>query len=115
MRCPSSTPAGIRTLTWRGRRSTPLPLPVGHGDPTTAPRPFPGGRPRLNERGLWLPPPAPRPPHVGQTTGDVPGAAPLPWQVWHAISLVRLTVVVTPLTASSNDRCSSVSRSSPLL
>src|SRR5436305_14117295 len=113
MRWPSSTPAGMRTLTCRGRRSTPLPLHVGHGDSTIVPRPLHRGQARLKENGPWFSSTAPRPPHVGHTTGVVPGAAPLPWQVWHAISLVRLTVVVTPLTASRNERCSSVSRSSP--
>src|SRR5947209_15927264 len=103
----------MRTLTWRGRRSTPLPLHVGQGDSTIVPLPLHCGQARLNENGPWLSSTAPRPPHVGHTTGVVPGAAPLPWHVWHAISLVRLTVVVTPLTASRKDRCSSVSRSSP--
>src|SRR5437763_16991836 len=103
----------MRTLTWRGRLSTPVPRHVGHGDSTMVPRPEQRGHARLNEKGPWLSSTAPRPPHCGHTTGVVPGAAPLPRQVWHAISLVRLTVVVTPLTASRNERCSSVSRSSP--
>ena len=46
-------------------------------------------------------------------TGAVPGAAPLPLQVWQPPRDVTLTVVVRPSTASRNDRCSSVSRSWP--
>ena len=43
-------------------------------------------------------------------TGELPGAAPEPWQVEQVASLTRLTVVVAPLAASSNERWSSVSR-----
>ena len=42
-----------------------------------------------------------------------PGAAPLPPQVEQAASEITLTVVVAPFTASSKDRCSSASTSSP--
>ena len=80
---------------------------------TTVPRPPHCGQIWLREKRPWLSWRVPEPPQRGQVTGWVPGAAPVPEQVWQRTSVVRLTEVVTPLTASSNERCSSVSTSAP--
>ena len=53
-------------------------LRLAHHGLTIVPRPLQCGQARLNENGPWLSSTAPRPPHVGHTTGVVPGAAPLP-------------------------------------
>ena len=97
MRWPSVTPAGMRTLTWRGRRSTPRPWQVGHGSVTSVPRPPHCGQGELNEKKPWLSSSTPRPSQRGQVVGAVPGLAPLPWQVEQAASDTRLTDVSTPV------------------
>src|SRR4051812_22274952 len=103
----------MRTLTARGLRSTPVPRQVRQGVSIRIPVPPHVRHGWLNENSPWLSSSTPRPPHVEQMTGDVPGAAPVPLHVVQAASLVTLTVVVMPLTASRNERCSSASRSSP--
>src|SRR4051812_30254543 len=55
----------------------------------------------------------PLPSHCGHVTGAVPGAAPVPWHVWHASSSSTGTVTCTPCSASSNETCTSVSTSLP--
>ena len=115
MRCPSATPAGIRTFTSRGahldaaavagrarRRDRPGRARRTWGTPART-RTGPG-RPRsIRCRGT-----------AGTSRAIVPGAAPDP-VARRARSRRRGSApcVVTPRTASSNDRCSSVSRSWP--
>src|SRR4030088_795474 len=113
MRCPSRTPAGMRALTSRRRRSTPRPAHCGHGSVTIVPRPAHWGHTCENENGPWSTRISPLPPHCGQTSGGVPGSAPDPWHTEHTASAVKLTLVVTPRTASRKSRCNSVSRSAP--
>src|SRR5436309_13072586 len=113
MRWPSSTPGGIRTLTSRRRRSTPRPPHWWHGFLMIVPRPPHVGQTCENENGPWSTRTSPLPPHCGQTSGVVPGSAPDPWHTEHTASAVKLTLVVTPCTASRKSRCNSVSRSAP--
>src|SRR5579862_5111892 len=113
IRWPSSTPGGMRTLTVRLRRSVPVPWHVGHGVSTTVPRPLHCGQIVDSEKRPWLSSSVPSPLHLGQVCVLVPGAAPDPLQVWHRASSGTLTDVVTPWTASVNDRWSSVSTSAP--
>ncbi len=113
MRWPSATPAGMRTWTSRGRRSTPVPRHVGHGSSTTTPAPPQARHGEENEKKPWFSSITPRPPHCEQTFGWVPGLAPLPLQVLHCASLVRCSVVVMPCTASAKSRVNDASRSPP--
>src|SRR6266487_2897948 len=55
----------------------------------------------------------PVPSHWGHRFGAVPGAAPVPWHVWHASSSVTGTVVCSPLSESSNETRTSTSTSAP--
>ena len=55
----------------------------------------------------------PRPPHRGQTVGDVPGFAPLPRQVAQVACFGTVTATSTPSIACSNDSRTSVSKSRP--
>ena len=106
-------PAGIRTFTFFTRRSVPVPWQVGHGVSTVVPRPLHTGQMVESENSPWLSSRVPRPPQRSQVWLEVPGAAPLPPQVWQRPSSAMLTVVVTPRTASSKARCTSVSTSAP--
>ena len=78
MRWPSSTPAGMRTFTVRGRTSIPRPLQFLHLSLTTLPRPPQVGQTSENENGPWSTATEPAPLHVGQRSGNVPGLAPVP-------------------------------------
>ena len=60
MRWPSSTPAGTRTFTVRGRTSMPRPLQCLHLSLTTVPRPPHVGHTCENENGPWSTATAPR-------------------------------------------------------
>src|SRR5436190_21289168 len=103
----------MRTFTERGRRSMPVPRQLLHGCSINRPRPPQVVHGAENPNSPWLSVVTPAPPHVGHVVIDEPGVAPDPWHTEHAASLVMLTLVVTPCTASSNERCSSVSRSVP--
>src|SRR3712207_8830156 len=113
MRWPSLTPAGIRTVIVRVWVVTPLPAQVGQGSSTTwpVPRQLRHGSEKANAPWLRLVTPAPW--HTGQVCGEVPGRAPLPWQVGHVPGLCMRSGTVTPRTASSNERVASVSTSWP--
>ena len=78
MRWPSSTPAGIRTLTERTLCSVPVPWQTGHGVSNSVPRPMQSGQTVLREKRPWLSLRLPVPPQRGQVCVDVPGAAPEP-------------------------------------
>src|SRR3954447_5644414 len=55
----------------------------------------------------------PRPLQTGQTFGDVPGRAPEPRQVVHAVCVATVTGTCAPVSACSNDNVTDVSRSLP--
>ncbi len=61
MRWPSETPAGMRTLTSRGRRSMPEPRHVEQGSVMTEPEPPHAGQGVENENMPWLSSSTPRP------------------------------------------------------
>ena len=67
------------------------------------PRPLHLGQTVLSENSPWLSSSVPLPPQRSQVWVAVPGAAPLPLQVWQRASSGTLTDVVTPRTASSKD------------
>ena len=83
MRLPSFTPAGMLTRSRRTVRWAPLPLQVGHGSSITVPVPLQFEHGWEIEKIPWLSDSIPRPLQTGQTFGDVPGLAPVPWQVGH--------------------------------
>src|SRR4029453_14297028 len=114
IRCPSWTPAGIRTcivlLDW----PRPEPWQVSHGWSTTRPRPMHS----VHGSVIANTPPCtevciPVPSHLRPTFGTVPYFAPVPWQVLHGSSLVIRRPTVTPLTASANSIVASDSMSWP--
>ena len=85
MVCPLSMPAGTLAWIFRRRRTTPLPRQSGHGLLMTRPRP-----PQREQGAVEAKTPmgvcrrvctTPLPPQSGQVSGEVPGAAPLPWHV----------------------------------
>src|SRR4051812_23473427 len=112
-RDPVSTPGGILTLRLCDCRSNPWPPHFAHGSAIVLPRPLHCAhtfamlkKPCWNR--TW---PEPRQP--GHCRGDVPGLAPLPWQVSHVDMRGRLMVFSTPNAASSNVRSRLKRRSSP--
>ena len=113
MRWPSSTPAGMRTLTERTLCSVPVPWHTGQGVSNSVPRPMQSGQTVLRENRPWLSLRLPDPPQRGQVWVEVPGAAPLPRQFEQRTSWGTLTDVVTPCTASWKDRWSCASMSAP--
>src|SRR3954454_20283110 len=82
MRIPSSTPAGTFTEMVRRDRTRPSPAHSGQGDGMTWPVPAHVGQTRLDT--TWPRKPrctlctSPRPEHVEQVAGWVPGAVPAP-------------------------------------
>src|ERR1700754_49621 len=113
IRCPSSTPGGIRTLMVRVRVVTPVPLHSSQGCSMIEPLPRQSVHGSENPNAPWLLLTTPAPLQVGQTFGLVPGRAPLPWQFVHGAGLVSRSGIATPLVASMNDSSVSVSRSLP--
>src|SRR5205814_8386821 len=81
--------------------------------PTDGPHPPQLGQVRENANGPRSTAPGPCPPHCGQVIGEVPGAAPEPWQVPQGAGPLICTGTVTPFIASSNETRTSVSRSAP--
>src|SRR5580765_2177175 len=61
----------------------------------------------------WLRVTRPEPWHTGQSRGDVPGLAPIPWQVGQVARSATRTGTVTPRTASVKPKVISVSTSAP--
>ncbi len=55
----------------------------------------------------------PRPLQALQTVGEVPGLAPVPWQVVQGADSATLTGTCAPSIACSKEMCTSVSRSRP--
>jgi hypothetical protein len=96
----------MRAFTSRGRRSTPVPRHVEHGSVMIDPLPWQFRHGEENENRPWLSSTTPRPPQTPQTCGWVPGLLPDPAQVEHWASLVRYSVVVSPVAASAKSRLS---------
>src|SRR4051812_17092221 len=113
MRVPSLTPAGIFTVYRFVRRSRPDPWHVAHGVSTIDPMPRQRGHGCWSANRPWDVATTPEPLHSGQVLGAVPGAAPVPWHVWHASSSCTGTVVCTPRSASSNETRTSTSTAFP--
>src|SRR5919199_2238452 len=108
---PVSTPAGILTFTCSAFGTVPLPLHRAHGG-RRLPAPPQSGHSCAKRRR----PPAfctwPEPWHVGQVTG-LPPVSPAPLQRGHCSERLTVMFVVSPVTASSNERASGISMSSP--
>src|ERR1700757_4735919 len=113
IRCPSSTPGGIRTLMVRVRVATPVPLHSGQGCSMIEPVPRHSVQGSENPNAPWLRLMTPEPLHVLHTFGLVPGRAPLPWQLVHGAGRVSRSGIATPLVASRKLSSVSVSRSLP--
>ena len=109
---PSLTPAGIFTVKRFVRRSRPaLARRARRVDEVPLPRHFGQGCCRANNPCDVAT--TPLPPHCGQRFGAVPGAAPVPWHVWHASSSSTGTVDCNPFNESSNEICTATSTSLP--
>jgi hypothetical protein len=113
IRCPSATPAGIRTFIVRVEGARPLPWHTGHGSSTTRPRPRQVRQGSENANAPWARLVVPVPPQVGHTWGDVPARAPVPWQAAHGACVVMRIGTVTPWTASVKRSVTSLSTSAP--
>ena len=113
MREPSLTPAGMFTRYFLSSRMRPWPLQVWHGFSITVPEPPQRSHGRVIENSPWPWDSTPRPWQTGQTTGWVPGSAPVPRQVGQAECVATDTGTCAPATACSNDRLTVVSRSRP--
>ena len=77
-------------------RTRPEPWQVGQGFSITVPAPPQRVQGWLIEKNPWLSDVTPRPLQTGQIVGDVPTAAPEPWQVGQALALSTGTFTVTP-------------------
>src|SRR5262249_44881642 len=100
MRCPSLTPAGMRTWMERDDFARPLPLQTAQGSWAISPRPLQSTHGSVSEK----PPPVPRetcpvPTQVGQTRG-VPFLSPVPEHALHGAGLDIRSGTVAPSTAS---------------
>src|ERR671929_1161653 len=103
----------MRTVIVRVWVVTPLPAQVGHGSSITEPLPRQLRHGSEKANAPWLRLVTPAPPHTGQVCGEVPGRAPLPWQVGQVPGLCIRSGTVTPRTASSKESVASVSTSWP--
>src|SRR3954451_13515796 len=79
----------------------------------TVPEPPQREHGRVIENTPWPWASTPRPLQTGQTLGEVPGRAPLPWQVVHAACVATETGTCAPSVACSKDNVTMVSRSLP--
>src|SRR5919199_3811460 len=108
---PVSTPAGILTFTCSVFGTVPFPLHRAHGG-RRFPAPPQSGHSCANLRR----PPArctwPEPWQVGQVTG-LPPVSPAPLQREHCSERLTVMLVVSPVTASSNESASGISMSAP--
>ena len=114
MRCPSSTPAGMRTCIVFADFPRPEPPQSGQGSSTMRPRPRQSSHGSLS----WKTPPdwverMPEPSQVGQTRGSVPAFAPVPRHAAHGWSETVRSVIVVPSTACSNEMLASPSMLAP--
>ena len=113
MREPSLTPAGMFTRYFLSSRMRPWPWQVWHGFSITVPEPPQRSHGRVMENRPWPWDSTPRPWQTGQTTGWVPGSAPVPRQVGQAECVATETGTCAPSTAWSNESETVVSRSRP--
>src|ERR687896_1900682 len=113
MREPSFTPAGMFTRYFLSSRMRPWPWHVWHGFSITVPEPPQRSHGRVIENSPCPCDSTPRPWQTGQTTGWVPGSAPVPRQVGQAECVATETGTCAPETACSNDSETVVSRSRP--
>src|SRR5215216_4460628 len=113
MRDPSLTPAGMLTRYFFSSRIRPSPWHVWHGCSITVPEPPQRSHGRVIENRPWPCDSTPRPWQTGQTTGWVPGSAPVPRHVGQAECVATDTGTCAPATACSNDSETVVSRSRP--
>ena len=80
IRVPSSTPAGMFTVSVRSRVTRPDPPQESQGSSITSPRPWQLGQVRsMVKKPCWART-RPIPPQVGQPRGFEPGLAPVPLQ-----------------------------------
>jgi hypothetical protein len=91
----------------------PSPWQVWHGCSITVPEPPQRVHGRVIENRPWPWDSTPRPWQTGQTIGCVPGSAPVPRQVGHAVCVATVTGIWAPSIACSKDRLTVVSRSRP--
>src|SRR3954471_9754745 len=113
IREPSLTPAGMFTRYFFISRSRPWPLQVGQGSSITVPEPPQREHGRVIENTPWPWDSTPRPLQTGQTFGEVPGRAPVPRHVMHALWVATVTGICAPSSACSKDSVTVVSRSRP--
>src|SRR3954451_3134479 len=113
IREPSLTPGGMLTRYFLTSRRRPWPWQVGHGSSITVPAPLQRVHGRVIENRPWPWDSTPRPWHTGQTTGEVPGRAPVPRHVVHGVWVDTVTGTCAPSTACSKVRDTVVSRSRP--
>src|SRR5258708_26017616 len=105
---PSSTPAGILTLTVRRVLTRPSPSHSGHGLRMTVPNPPQLGHARdvitwpRNDLVTWLI--SPRPLQTSQVVGWLPGALPSPEQVGQTTAVSTVSSLVAPNTHSARSR-----------
>src|SRR4051794_10439411 len=86
-RLPSLTPAGMFTRYFLTVFWAPVPPQVAHGSSITAPEPLQREHGWVIENRPWPWDSMPRPWHLGQTLGLVPGLAPVPRQVGHGAAV----------------------------
>src|SRR5690606_25472424 len=113
MRCPSLTPAGMRTCMVREDLARPLPLQTSQACSAISPRPLQSGHGSVREK----PPPLPRatcpvPTQVGHTRG-VPFLSPVPEQALQGCCEDMRSGTVAPSIASVKLRVTSDSMSCP--
>src|SRR4051794_2463931 len=113
IREPPLTPGGMFTRYFLSSRSRPCPPQVGHGSSITVPEPPQRAHGRVIENRPWPCDSTPRPWQTGQTTGEVPGRAPVPRQVVHGECVATDTGTCAPSTACSKVSETVVSRSWP--
>ena len=113
IREPSFTPAGMFTRYFLSSRMRPSPWQVWQGCSITVPEPPQRSHGRVMEKSPWPCDSTPRPWQTGQTTGWVPGSAPVPRQVGQAACVATETGTCAPSTACSKESETVVSRSRP--
>src|SRR6188472_3036477 len=94
-------------------RTEPAPSHVGHGSSMIAPVPPQREHGWEIENSPWPCDSMPRPWQRGQTLGDVPGLAPVPWQVPQRWEVGTVSGICAPSTDCSKEMETSASRSRP--
>ena len=94
-------------------RTEPAPSHVGHGSSMIAPVPPQREHGWEIENSPWPWDSMPRPWQRGHTLGDVPGLAPVPWQVPQRCEVGTVSGICAPSTDCSKEIETSASRSRP--